>query len=125
MFVPVVIAKALLWLQFEGGRGLLALADLDTIFIDLSVLVIFALCVVRRAELGRNLSYFCFAVLMAVVSGALIAFVVTNLGALLRLRLMFCVPLWMSAVALMPAALATRPRTGDDGDLFGGRGQTG
>ena len=103
MFVPVVIAKSMSWLRFEGGRGLLALADLDTIFVDASIVMLLVLCVAGRAELRRNLPFFCFAVLMGVVSAGLIAFVVTNLGALLRLRLLFAVPMWVSAVALMPA----------------------
>jgi hypothetical protein len=45
---------------------------------------------------------------VAVVSAGLIAYVVTNLGTLLRLRLMFGVPLWMTAIALVPLAYAER-----------------
>jgi hypothetical protein len=75
------------------------------------------LCVARRGELRRNLPYFSFAALLAMISAGLIAYVVTNLGTLLRLRLMFAVPMWLSALALMPASLATR-RAYDDGGVL-------
>ncbi len=126
MFVPVMIAKSMSWLRFEGGRGLLALADLDTIFIDASIVMLLVLCVAGRAELRRNLPFFCFAVLMAmIVSAGLIAFVVTNLGTLLRLRLMFAVPLWMSAVALMPASSRRGGRSKTMASLRGARSRSG
>jgi hypothetical protein len=108
MFVPVAIATPMRLLRLEGGRGLLAAADIDTMFIDASVLLILLLCVARRHELRRNLPYFSFTMSIAVVSAGLIAYVVTNLGTLLRLRLMFGVPLWMTAIALVPLAYAER-----------------
>jgi len=50
----------------------------------------------------RNLPYFSFALGMSLVTGALLAYVVTNLGTIVRLRLMSAVPLWMAAAAMMP-----------------------
>jgi hypothetical protein len=101
MFVPIAVARPLNWLRFSGGRGLLAFADADTLFVDLTVVLVLVLLVRRRSAARRHLPYAAFAILLALASAGLIAFVVTNLGALLRLRLLFAVPLWMSAVALM------------------------
>lgn len=110
MFVPVVVARPMGLLRLEGGRGLLAAADIDTVFVDASMLFVLLLCIARRTELRRNLPYFSFAMFIAVVSAGLVAYVVTNLGALLRLRLLFGVPLWMTAMALVPLAYTDGPR---------------
>src|SRR3954464_7611050 len=95
------LARTMGWLQIEGGRGLLAVADLDTMFIDATIIVFVVLCVSARSQVKRNLPYFSFVLGIPLVTDALLAYVVTNLGTIVRLRLMSAVPLWMAAAAMM------------------------
>jgi hypothetical protein len=99
LFVPISIVKALGWVDFPGGRGLLWVTDVDTALLDLSMLTCVALVVVRRRSIGPNRPYVWYAASLALVTGVLLAYVVTNFGTLFRLRLMMAVPVWMLPLA--------------------------
>jgi hypothetical protein len=102
--IPVPIAERLSLFRIKGGRGLLAFADLDTLFLDATILVFLIICATSRSLIAANLPYFVFSVVLSFVAALLVAYVVTNLGTALRLRLMFAVPMWMAAAGLVPRA---------------------
>lgn len=104
VFVPVSVLRALSLVDFPGGRGLLAITDADTLFMDLAIAAVFTVLVRRRSAIREGLPYLCFAATLAVAAAVLMAYVVVNFGTLFRLRLMVAVPLW-----LLPLALSTRP----------------
>ena len=107
LFVPVALLRALSLVDFTGGGALLAMADVDTVFTDLTILFSIALLVRRRSAIGDRLAYVLFAGALGVSAALLMAYIVTNFGTLFRLRLMMAAPFWM-----LPLALATR-RAGD------------
>ena len=89
--------------EFDGGRGLLAITDLDTIFLSMTLV---AMCVMIRQtrSAGQNLASVVFIVALAAISAVVIAYVVTNFGTLFRLRLMVATPAWLAPLALMITA---------------------
>ncbi len=99
MLVPVSIVKALGWADFPGGRGLLLVTDVDTMLLDLSIVACVALLFIRRESIRPNAAYVWFVLALAVVTGVLLSFVVTNFGTLFRLRLLMAAPLWMLPLA--------------------------
>ena len=107
--IPVPIAERLSLFRIRGGQGLLALADIDTLFLDATIVAFLFICATSRSSIVDNLPYFAFSVFLALVAALLLAYVVTNLGTALRLRLLFAVPLWMAAASLVPCG---RPRIG-------------
>jgi len=113
MFVPTAIAQPLSIFQLSGGRSLLPFADADTVFFDATILVFIALSVRRRSSLLSNAPYLCFVSSLDLMTTLLLAYIVTNLGALLRLRLMVAVPMWMAFGALLPAKAATVSSIGE------------
>jgi SAM-dependent methyltransferase len=103
IFVPVTVLKALSIVDFTGGRGLLAITDMDTVFMDLTCIAVIAILVRRRSALRGRLSYVCFAAALAVAAAVLMGYIVDNFGTLFRLRVMAAAPIW-----LLPLALSTR-----------------
>jgi hypothetical protein len=102
-FVPISIVKAMGWASFEGGRGFLFVTDIDTVFLDLSILGSVGLLIARRKSIGPNAPYVCYALGLALLTTFLLAFVVTNFGTLFRLRLLMAVPFWMLPLAIADA----------------------
>jgi hypothetical protein len=100
IFAPISIVRAAGLVHFEGGRGLLFVTDADALFLDLSILAVFALLVSRRGSLRCAAPYVCYSICLALVTSLLLAYVVTNFGTLFRLRLMVAVPLWMLPLAV-------------------------
>ena len=96
IFVPVAVAQRLSLFELSSGRGLLWFADLDTCFLDAAIVLLVVFAVRHRSAVAANLPYFCFTIALAAITTLLLAYVVTNLGALLRLRLMAAVPIWMA-----------------------------
>jgi hypothetical protein len=103
IFVPVTALRAMSIVHFSGGQGLLAIADLDTLFMDLTIVMAVALLVRHRSAVRDRLPYVCFAAALGLAATVLMAYIVTNFGTLFRLRLMAAAPLWM-----LPLALSTR-----------------
>jgi hypothetical protein len=100
LLIPISVLKALGVVDFAGGRGFLLVTDLDTFFVDLALFaVVWTLYRARRP--GRNeLPFMCFAIGLGLVSGLLMAYVVTNYGTLFRLRLLATIPFWLVPLAL-------------------------
>jgi len=99
-FIPISVLQAASVVQFEGGRGFLALTDIDTLFLDISLAAVAIILIRRRAELIGALPELVFFVALTVVCALAIAYVVTNFGTLFRLRLLIAVPLWMWPIVL-------------------------
>ena len=108
LFVPISLLQSLSVVQFSGGRGLLFLTDLDTLFLDVTIAAGLVLVYRRWTRARRQLPFLCFLLVLGTVTGGLLAYVVTNFGALFRLRLLMAVPLWMLALAAHGRPEATR-----------------
>ena len=102
VFVPISLLKAVSLVDFEGGRGLLPVADLDTIVFDAALLFLLIALWQRRHRLGDNLPFVTFVLVLSGVTMVLLGYVVTNYGTLIRMRPMIAVPLWVVVVALSP-----------------------
>ncbi|HSL22714.1 MAG TPA: hypothetical protein VK886_14365 [Vicinamibacterales bacterium] len=122
VFAPISTLTSLSLVTFPGGRGLLWLTDLDTLFLDVSAGVLIWLLWRRRRAVGWHGPSACFALVVSTLSVVLIAYTVTNYGTLFRLRVMIAVPLWLVALAVRdreaPAA-APQVAAADSSDLTG------
>jgi hypothetical protein len=103
-FVPISLLRATSVVTFDGGRGLLAVTDIDTLFLDLTL---FAMCVAISQTGGvsrHNLASVVFIAALVVISTLAVAYVVTNFGTLFRLRLLIATPAWLAPLAMMTEA---------------------
>jgi hypothetical protein len=100
MFLPLCVAQPLGLLHVSGGRGLLLMSDTDTVFLDCTILLLGGLLFANRGALRSNIPFVVFTMALSICSAILIAYVVSNLGALIRLRLMSAVPLWAAGIAI-------------------------
>jgi len=93
-FVPIALLHLLSIVSFTGGRGLLFIADIDTIVMDISLI---ACCwVVLRGRLRPPmLPLVVFVAVFSLIAVCALAYVVTNFGTLFRLRLIATAPLWL------------------------------
>jgi hypothetical protein len=99
LFVPISALQATSAVAIPGGRGLLVFTDLDTLFIDATVVAGLVL-LYRRWDMARaQRAYVCFLLVLSGTLAVLMAYVVTNFGTLVRLRMMAIVPLWLVALA--------------------------
>jgi hypothetical protein len=115
MFIPISLLRATSIVSFDGGRGLLAITDLDTIFLDLTLIAV-AVVMVQARPVGRyNIALIVFVVTLAVIAAVVVAYVVTNFGTLFRLRLLAAVPAWLVPLALaidQPSRVPSRLQDG-------------
>jgi hypothetical protein len=102
MVVPISALQAMSVVSLHGGRGFLSVTDLDTLFLDLTLFA--GWVVIYRESLVPKAAGFVFLVVVAGVCALLLAYVVTNFGTLVRLRLLTVVPAWVA-----PLAFARRP----------------
>lgn len=98
-FVPASLLKTLGVVDFSGGRGLLPIADIDTLLTDASLLAILTLVYRRRRDIDHP-TFVCFCLVLGVATTVLLGYVVTNLGTLFRMRYLAAAPFWMLALAL-------------------------
>lgn len=99
IFVPISLLQALSITNLTGGRGLLFVTDVDTLFIDLTLLATLALLYTRRDAVFRRLPYVAYLLMLGGGTAVLLAYVVTNFGTQFRLRMMAVVPLWLLLLA--------------------------
>lgn len=95
LVAPISMLKSLSIVKMSGGRGLLAITDIDTIIVDLSIFATLFLFV-RSSRRGLEPAAI-LAFVLAVVTAGSLAYVVTNYGTLFRLRLLATVPFWTLA----------------------------
>jgi hypothetical protein len=100
MTVPITLLKSLHVIAFSGGQGLLTITDIDTLFLDVTVLIQLGL-LIRTWEPGKgDRAYLAAALVLGFGVLLPMSYVVTNYGTLFRLRVMYAVPLWLSGAAL-------------------------
>jgi hypothetical protein len=104
LFVPVSLISAASSFDVGGGRGLLSIVDLDTVFLDVTSLVVLLLLWRQRHVIGDRLPLVIFGLILSAATAILLGYVVTNYGTLWRMRSLFAVPLWLLTVALSPRA---------------------
>lgn len=113
MFVPLTLLKALSVVQVSGGAAMHALGDIDTVCFDIMMVAIGVVTWRLRHAVRGNTPYLVFSLALALMLTALMAYIVTNVGTLVRLRLMLAVPFWTMtfAFARLPEALGGRALT--------------
>jgi hypothetical protein len=99
-FVPISVLRAASLINFNGGRGLLIITDVDTLFVDATMVLIFA-ALYSAVPLSRNdvPSLVCLVTLFVITTG-IVTYVVTNYGTLFRLRTMIAAALWLSPLTV-------------------------
>jgi hypothetical protein len=102
MFVPMSILEAASFVDIGGSRGMLLVADIDTLFLDASLVGLGWLLWRRRGYASAEVAGLISAMALAGVCAVLLAYVVTNFGTLLRLRLLVAAPIWLAPLALRP-----------------------
>jgi hypothetical protein len=112
--IPISLMRALGLVNFAGGRGLLLIADIDTIFLELTMVAGLALVATHFRDVKRNWPFALTAVLVGGVTAVLLAYVVTNYGALFRLRLLAAMPIWLLPLATTDDDLVDRATRSDD-----------
>jgi len=103
-FVPFSLLAWTGVVPMVGKRAFIAIADLDTLFMDLSLAVLGLLVAREARKRGLDTSYAVFAGVLAVGLTLALAYVVTNYGTLFRLRLMAASSFWMVALAVRQGA---------------------
>lgn len=105
-FVPMSILQRLSIVKMPRQSGLFILADADTLFLDLTIVAIGWILIRNRQHLDPGLTVFL--VVLAMLTTVLMAYIVTNYGTLIRLRLMSAAPIW-----LLPLSIASGLRRRD------------
>lgn len=116
VFLPPSVFTWLLGIAEFGGRGLLPIVDIDTVFQNAAILFVVVLLWQRRRDIGAGMPLVIFGVVVALSTAAMIGYTVTNFGTLWRLRLLVAVPLWMMVLSL---SLRARGSGGDMRDPEG------
>ena len=100
VFLPISLVGVLTGITVPSGGGLVALSEVDTIFLDLSCLAMLILVWQRRHMIGdRWLSVF-FSAGLAGTTAILLGYVVTNFGTLVRMRIAVAIPIWLLGLTL-------------------------
>jgi hypothetical protein len=104
MLVPISILQASRVVDITGGRGFLWLTDLDTLFLDATAIAVICLLVRHRRALVHDRAYLSVCLILFAMVLLMCGYVLTNLGMIVRLRVIAFVPLWMATLAI------SRPR---------------
>jgi hypothetical protein len=102
VFVPITLVRGLLNIDVPAGRGMLAVADLDTVYMDVTILAVLSLLWTKRRLVGDRIPFVLFALVLSGTTAILLGYVVTNFGTLSRMRPLVAIPLWVAVVALSP-----------------------
>ncbi len=108
MFIPTSLQRLFGTSVVSGGRGLLALTDIDTLFFDAVLVIAFATTVGHRRSYHN--SVFVLALLLTLVIALPMIYTVTNFGTLFRLRGMV-----LGTAALLPLAARRRRQDAQTG----------
>lgn len=100
IFVPMSVLQATGAVHIDIGAGLRVATDIDTLFLDASIVAALVLLARRRPAARRHLRYVCFALTLCILTTVFMAYIVTNFGTLFRLRVMLAVPIWMLGLAI-------------------------
>ena len=100
VFVPIFVLEALSIVDLQIRPAARLIADADTLMIDLTGLLVLWLLFANRGEINPDAAIF--AAVLVVVVLLPMAYVVTNYGMLVRLRLMVAAPIWLLTLSLAP-----------------------
>lgn len=112
VFVPSSILERLSVVDIHIRTAARLVADADTLVLDLTAAIVLWLLVVNRRHI--NPGPLIFALALAVLVALPLAYVMTNFGTLVRLRLMVATPIWLLTLALAPGGCRAGLRD-DDG----------
>ncbi len=105
IFVPLIVLRTLGLVAVSGGGAMVALGDLDTLFFDAVFVTMVWLTWRLWRERRPNPAFLAYAIGLVLLLCGLMGYTVTNVGTLIRLRLMVFVPL-----VTMPLAFSRLPR---------------
>lgn len=100
VFVPSSLLGRLAGVQLQIGTSARLIADADTLAFDLIAALILWVLIVNRREISPTPLLFGLA--LAVLVALPLAYVMTNYGTLIRLRLLVAAPVWLLTLALAP-----------------------
>jgi len=103
MVVPHSILGRL-GVDLQIGRSARLFADADTVVFDVTTVLIFWFMIRNRRQL--YLPALLFGLALAMLAALPLAYVMTNYGTLIRLRLLVAVPIWLLTLALAPGLTA-------------------
>jgi hypothetical protein len=106
LLIPSTVLEPLGGVDLNIGRSARLIADADTVVFDLTAAGILWLLFVNRRQIAPVPLLFGLA--LAVLVSLPLAYVMTNYGTLIRLRLMVSAPIWLLTLALAPG-FAARP----------------
>jgi hypothetical protein len=104
VFVPSSVLERLGVVEIHIRKSARLVADADTLMLDLTSALVVWLLIVNRRRI--NPAPLVFAVALALLVALPLAYVMTNYGTLIRLRLMVAAPIWLLTLALAPRSAA-------------------
>jgi hypothetical protein len=110
LFVPISVLKSASFVDFQGGRNLLLVTDVDTVFFDLLIGIGLISVVSSWKRVLRDPATVCFLLCFVGATTLLMAYVVTNYGTLFRLRLIIAAPIWILPMSVSMAGARTPSR---------------
>jgi hypothetical protein len=102
VFVPMFVLDALSIVDIQIRSSARLIAAADTLMVDATAALALWLLFVNRDRVNRDALIF--AAALAVLVALPLAYVVTNYGMLVRLRLMVAAPIWLLTLALAPGS---------------------
>lgn len=99
LFIPIAVLRALSIVEIPHSI-LMTFADVDTLFLDLTLLLVGGMVARGWRDSRNGWAYLLFSAALGLSLAGLMAYIVTNVGTLVRLRLMLAVPLWTLPFAL-------------------------
>ena len=106
VFVPSSLLGRLAGVDLHIGGSARLIADADTLVFDVMAALILWMVIVNRRQVSPPPLLFGLA--LAVLVALPLAYVMTNYGTLIRLRLLVAVPIWLLTLALAPGFAARR-----------------
>jgi hypothetical protein len=106
VFVPSSLLGRLAGVDLHIGGSARLIADADTLVFDVMAALILWMVIVNRRQVSPPPLLFGLA--LAVLVALPLAYVMTNYGTLIRLRLLVAAPIWLLTLALAPGFAARR-----------------
>jgi hypothetical protein len=107
VFVPSAILSRLAGVSLQIGTSARLVADADTVVFDAMTVVMLWLLIVNRRQI--NVPPLLFGLTLTVLVALPLAYVMTNYGTLIRLRLLVAAPIWLLGLALAPGFSRVSP----------------
>jgi hypothetical protein len=104
LVIPVSLLRWTSIVDFQGGRGLLLVTDVDTLFLDSTIVAVGIFMLRAWWPIRSNLAYFVFVLGLGLALAVLMGYVVTNFGTIFRLRLIVAMILWLLPLAAVLGA---------------------